>query len=72
MNLPWKIAGKEPINIQWKKDGRVLTDIFTGGEKGHLAIPEAKESDSGEYVCVISNSYGQVESRPTHVYVDSS
>lgn len=54
------VAGSEPIEYQWKRDGNDLT----GQKSNTLEIVAVKASDKGLYTCVVKNKFGAVETAP--------
>ena len=51
-------AGSDPLSYQWSKDGVVIT----GATSITYTINSVAESDFASYVCLVSNSYGNVTS----------
>ena len=47
-------VGVDNFMYQWRHNGTIMT-----GETGDtLVIPNLKESDSGQYDCIVTNQYG--------------
>ncbi|WP_020526910.1 PQQ-dependent sugar dehydrogenase [Flexithrix dorotheae] len=59
------VSGKEPISYQWKKDGVILP----GETSSDLIIASASFSDAGKYSVVISNEWGEIESKKSSISV---
>jgi hypothetical protein len=64
-------TGVEPLTAQWLKDGSPLAEgptgsgsILSGVSTSALSITNAQDTDSGNYVIVVSNVYGVATSTP--------
>ncbi|KAL8565323.1 hypothetical protein ACOMHN_029019 [Nucella lapillus] len=62
-----KVSGTEPLDIQWTKDGKVITssDVYSVTyDKGtcRLYISEVFPEDSGNYAITIKNEWGTASS----------
>jgi len=49
-------AGSNPLSYQWSKDGTIIN----GATSSTYTINSVSESNSGDYNCVVSNSYGNI------------
>jgi len=50
-------VGVKNFMYQWRHNGRSIN----GSNGSVLIIPNVMESDSGEYVCIVTNQYGDVD-----------
>ncbi len=62
------VDGSGPITYQWQKNGTNLS----GATSAIYQISAASTSDSGSYVCVITNACGQTITSPTTVSITGS
>jgi len=60
LKLEATAEGTPPFDFQWKKAGRPLA----GAVHALLTFTPFRAEDAGEYVCVVSNAYGSLESQP--------
>ncbi|RWS04981.1 titin-like protein [Dinothrombium tinctorium] len=53
--------GSDPLHFKWSKDGKTLFEINieTNERDSTLKINEIKQSESGNYTCEVSNSFGK-------------
>ncbi|KAL3982100.1 Fibronectin type III domain family protein [Acanthocheilonema viteae] len=59
ISIPYTASPKPDIN--WVKNGRILSNVETDDLKTRLYIKESKRSDSGECTITASNSYGETQ-----------
>ncbi len=57
--------GSFPLNFQWFKNNQILVSnqelnfqIETSSDHSRLIIPKAHRSDSGNYSCLVRNTFG--------------
>ncbi|XP_062517031.1 titin-like isoform X3 [Corticium candelabrum] len=68
--LSYEIEGERPLEIEWKKDGETIHgETIHATKESTYTIFNARESDSGVYMCVASNRHGLSVSRPTQLTV---
>lgn len=60
---PWR-------TIQWKKDGRPLPSSVLQKSDGSLIIRLAQKTDSGRYVCLMTDAYGRQISNYIDLYIE--
>lgn len=53
--------GQAPFKFLWKKDGKDLknSDIKVFEKVASLTIDPVEKSSSGNYTCIVSNSFGK-------------
>ena len=60
-------TGQEPLEYQWKKDGKIISDasdrIYSGTNANELTIRSMSEKFQGRYQCVVSNDVDEDESQ---------
>jgi hypothetical protein len=56
--------GLGPISYRWQKNGAPMTDggRYSGVTTNALTITSVQSSDTGQYRCVVANTYGSVTS----------
>lgn len=63
-----KAAGIEPLSYQWKLNSKVIP----GATASTLSIPNVKSSDAGEYIVVVTNPGGSIDSQPATLTVNAA
>ena len=66
-NISLSVAISDTGRFQWQKDG---TDII-GATSKDLKINGLKELNTGNYICIATNSYGKIYSSPAFIQVNS-
>lgn len=61
------VAGAEPISFQWRKNGVPISDATNSS----YTLTSVTSIDSGQYDCIVSNSYGQKISSKATIEVSS-
>uniref|UniRef100_A0A1B6EDX6 Basement membrane-specific heparan sulfate proteoglycan core protein n=1 Tax=Clastoptera arizonana TaxID=38151 RepID=A0A1B6EDX6_9HEMI len=57
------ISSRDPITIKWSKEGGPLPDRAIDDSHGILIITNIRVSDSGTYICSVSDGYSLVQER---------
>ena len=62
------VTGVGPFTYQWRHNGTIIS-----GETGDtLMITNVMESDSGEYECIVTNQFGDMDTSPVVVLMVTS